>query len=59
MTLEERYSDALRRIGGAPALLSLPNYMKTLLINCSDFESKVKMFELIAGAIEEQKERKQ
>ena len=57
MTLEERYSNALQRIGGASELLALPEQVKTLLYNCSDFESKVKMFELIAGAVEEQRSR--
>ena len=51
MTLEQRYHKAITKIGGAIALLSLPEQVKEVLINTNDFEIKVKMLELIAENI--------
>lgn len=46
--LIRRYRTAIARIGGAPALLSLPERVKDALKNTNDLRTKVKMLELIA-----------
>lgn len=51
MTLEQRYSKAIKAIGGTAGLLNLPDQVKEVLRNTSDLETKVKMLELIAKAI--------
>ncbi len=48
MTLEQRYQDAIKRIGGAPELLKLPQQVQDILKNTKDLETKVEMLELIA-----------
>lgn len=48
MTLEQRYHKALREIGGAPALLELPEQVQEILKRTKDLETKVEMLELIA-----------
>lgn len=49
-TLEQRYSDAIKKIG-YDQLLKLPNEVKELLQNNCNFETKVKMLELIANTL--------
>ena len=49
-TLEARYSEALKAIG-IENFLNLPEEVKKVLQETADFETKVKMFELIAEAI--------
>ena len=51
MTLEQRWSKAIRQIGGAAALLNLPEQVKKVLQSTNDIETKVKMLELIAKNI--------
>lgn len=51
MTLEQRWSRAIRKIGGAAGLLSLPEQVKKVLQGTNDLETKVKMLELIAKNI--------
>ena len=51
MTLEQRWSRAIRQIGGAAALLNLPEQVKKVLQGTNDLETKVKMLELIAKNI--------
>lgn len=51
MTLEQRYSNAIRQIGGAAAILSLPKQVQDVLKSTNDLETKVKMLELIAKNI--------
>ena len=51
MTLEQRYNKALKAIGGTIGLLNLPEQVKEVLRNTKDFETKVKILELIAKAI--------
>lgn len=46
--LIRRYKTAIARIGGAPALLSLPERVKDALKNTNELRTKVKMLELIA-----------
>ena len=50
MTLEQRYSKAVKEIGGPLALMKLPEQVKETLKNTRDFETKVKMLEAIANA---------
>ena len=50
-TLEQRYHEAINRIGGAAGLLALPHPVQEILKACNDLESKVKMFELIADQL--------
>lgn len=50
-TLEQRYHEAIKRIGGAVGLLALPRSVQEILKACNDLESKVKMFELIADEL--------
>lgn len=47
-SLMNRYETAIKKIGGTLALLNLPEQVKTVLMNCNDLETKVKMLELIA-----------
>lgn len=48
MTLEERYSAAIKKIGGAAGILSLPEEVKNILKSTTDLETKTEMLELIA-----------
>ena len=48
-TLETRYSEALKAIG-IENFLNLPEEVKKVLQETADFETKVKLFELIAEA---------
>lgn len=50
MTLEKRWSKAIREIGGAIGILNLPEQVQDVLKSTSDLETKVKMLELIADA---------
>lgn len=50
MTLEERYQEAIKKIGTSN-LLNLPRDAKTVLSKTNDLETKVKMLEKIAGQI--------
>lgn len=46
--LVERMSKAIKKIGGHLAVLNLPEGVLDALKNCDDYESRVKMMELIA-----------
>ena len=48
MDLQKRYSDALKQIGGAAALLSLPKSVQDILKSTTDLEAKVKILEMVA-----------
>ena len=50
-TLEQRHSEAIKRIGGALALLNLPEEIKVILMGNYDLETKVKMLEMVADAM--------
>ena len=50
MTLVERYTLAIKKIGGAAGLLNLPKDVQDVLKNTNDLEVKVKMLEAIAKA---------
>lgn len=49
-TLEIRYERAIKKIGGASALIELPKQIKDVLKNTKDLQTKVKMLEEIAKA---------
>ncbi len=50
-TLEQRHSEAIKKIGGAAILLALPKQIQDALKSTTDLETKVKMLELIAENI--------
>jgi UDP-glucose 6-dehydrogenase len=50
MTLVERYTLAMKKIGGAAGLLSLPKDVQEVLKKTNDLEVKVKMLEAIVKA---------
>ena len=52
-SLEKRLSDAIERIGGAQALLNFPEEIKVILMGNYDLETKVKMMEKVAAAVDE------
>ena len=47
-TLEKRYSEAIKKIGGPAEMLNLPKQVKEILQNTQDLKTKVEMLELIA-----------
>lgn len=47
-TLEKRYSEAIKKIGGPAKLLNLPKQVKETLKNTKELRTKVEMLELIA-----------
>lgn len=49
MTLQERQKKALDKIGGAMGLLKLPEEVRKIVADCPDYETKVKMLELVAS----------
>lgn len=51
MTLEQRHSNAIERIGGALAILALPEEVKKILMGNYDLETKTKMLEMVADAM--------
>lgn len=52
MTTTERYQKALKKIGGAAGLLSLPDQVHEVLKSTTDLETKTTMLELIAEALD-------
>lgn len=46
--LEVRYHRAIKRIGGAAALLDLPESIKKILRNTTDLQTKTRLLEEIA-----------
>ena len=51
MTTEERLTQAITEIGGAAALLDLPEQVKRVLMHNYDLETKTKMLELVRDAL--------
>jgi hypothetical protein len=45
--LIERMNKVMKRIGGPIAVLNLPDEVKKLIANCHDYETRVKMLELV------------
>jgi len=52
MTTTERYQKAIEKIGGAAALLNLPEQIREVLMSTTDMETKTTMLELIAEALD-------
>ena len=46
--LVERMNKAMNRIGGPLAVLDLPNEVREIITNCNDYETRVKMLEMVA-----------
>lgn len=51
-SLEDRHTEAIRRLGGACALLELPDEVKDILKRNYDLETKTKMLEAVADQME-------
>lgn len=49
--LQQRMTAALNRLGGALAVLELPEEVKQIVTECEDYESRVQMLELIADTM--------
>lgn len=49
--LIERMNKAIKKIGGPLAILDLPKDVREIVTNCPDYETRVKMLELIAENI--------
>ena len=47
----ERMNKAMNRIGGPLAILSLPDEVREIVTNCPDYETRVKMLEMIADQL--------
>lgn len=45
--LIERMNKAMKRIGGPLAVLHLPDKVKEIITNCPDYETRVKLLELV------------
>ncbi len=50
--LTQRMNKAIDRIGGALAVLELPEEVKQIVTGCEDYESRVQMLELIADTMQ-------
>lgn len=59
LNLEKRYQDAIKKIGGASALLGLPDEIKTILKSTTNLETKVNILEEIAIIKKETPEEKE
>lgn len=51
MTVEQRYQAAIKEIGGAAGLLSLPEDVKNILKETMDLETKTELLETIAKEV--------
>jgi hypothetical protein len=49
--LIERMNKAIKRIGGPLAVLNLPDEVREIVTNCPDYETRVKMLEMIADQL--------
>lgn len=50
-SLIERMNKAIQRIGGPLAVLDLPDEVREIVTNCGDYETRVKMLEMIADKL--------
>lgn len=51
-TLQARMQKAIARIGGPLSVLALPDQIRKPIVNCNDYETRVKMLELVADRLE-------
>lgn len=49
--LVERMNKAIARIGGPLAVLDLPQQVREIVTECRDYETRVKMLEMIADQL--------
>lgn len=49
--LTDRMNKAINRIGGPLAVLDLPANIREIITNCEDYETRVKMLELVADQL--------
>ena len=49
--LIKRMNNAMSRIGGPIAVLNLPDEIREIVTNCPDYETRVKMLEMIADQL--------
>ena len=42
---------AMKRTGGPLAVLALPDQVREIIVNCPDYEARVKMLELVADQL--------
>lgn len=49
--LQRRMQQAIKRIGGTLAVLDLPEDVKKTIVECPDYETRVKMLELVADRL--------
>jgi len=49
--LVKRMNKAMNRIGGPLAVLNLPDEVREIVTNCPDYETRVKMLEMIADQL--------
>lgn len=49
--LQARMNKAMKRIGGPLAVLTLPDQVREIIVNCPDYETRVKMLELVADQL--------
>ena len=49
MTAEliSRMNAAMEKLGGAIGVMNLPEEVKNIIVNCNDYETRVKMLELV------------
>lgn len=50
-SLIERMNKAIKRIGGPLAVLNLPDEVREIITGCDDYETRVKMLEMIADKL--------
>lgn len=51
ITIEQRYSEAIKNCGGVAGLLNLPQSVKDILSVNVDIETKTAMLELVAAQL--------
>ena len=50
--LINRMNAAIKRIGGVASILALPDQVREPIVNCPDYETRVKMLEMVADRME-------
>ncbi len=45
----KRMNAAMKRIGGPLAVLDLPEEVRNIITNCPDYETRIKMLEMVAN----------
>lgn len=50
-SMMKRMNAAMKRIGGPLAVLDLPEEVRNIITNCPDYETRVKMLEMVADKL--------